>query len=188
MTIKTPAHELRGEIEDDSPPWVVSERTGRIGIELDQQTGLAVAIVAEIAPGRRERIALHVSATLVTEGDEVDGQPFGLAYANTIELSDFSLRSHSVRHEYAGYDEIFIVETRAGTWDIDWEYRFRGSAPRLEIQIVLSPHGDHGKATLRNLHLGLDFRPSHIGDWKVYAPGSPIRPGIAADSIVEGRT
>ncbi|MDQ3657975.1 MAG: hypothetical protein M3457_23240, partial [Chloroflexota bacterium] len=134
MAVNTLA-QLEGKAGEDEPsPWVIGERTGRIGIELDRQTGLAVALLAELAPGRRERLLLRFAATLVTEGSEVDDQPFGLAYADTVDLSTFSASSGSIRHEYAGYDEIFTVETRAGEWRVDWEYRFRGSAPRIEMQ------------------------------------------------------
>ena len=123
--------------EDDSSPWIIGERTGRIGIELDRRTGLALALLSEREPNQRERLPLRFAATLVTEGREVDDQPFGLAYADTVDLSTFSLTSPTVRHEYAGYDEIFTVETRAGEWRVEWEYRFRGSALRIEVQMIL---------------------------------------------------
>ncbi len=174
--------------EYDSSPWVIGERTGRIGIELDRRTGLAVALLVELAPGKRERLPLRFAATLVTEGREVDGQPFGLAYADTVDLSAFSLASSAIRHEYAGYDEIFTVETRAGEWRVDWEYRFRGSAPRIEVQVILAPTGDRPSATLRDLRFQIEFTPADLDGWLVHAPGSPMRSGIPARQLVQEAT
>ena len=77
-----------------------------------------------VGPTRRERFPLQWSATLVTEGQEVEGQPFGLAYADTVDLSDFTLVSPMIRRDYVGDDEIHIVLTRTGGWLVDWEYRF----------------------------------------------------------------
>jgi glycosidase len=171
---------------DDSAPWVIGDRAGRIGIELDRETGLAIALLTEWTPGQLERMPLCLTATLVTEGDEVDGQPFGLAYAETVDLSTFSLASPEVRYEQAGYDDIFTVETRVGDWRVDWEYRFRGSTPRIELQVILGPTGDRPRSTLRNLHIDLAFRPDDLDGWIVQAPGSPIRTGIPAGLLADG--
>ena len=174
--------------EDDSPPWVIGERTGRIGVELDRRTGLAVALLTEQSPAQRERLPLRIDATLVTEGSEVDDHPFGLGYADTVDLFEFSLVSEVIRHEHAGYDEIFTVETQAGEWRVDWEYRFRGSAPRIEVQVILFPTGDRSKATLRNLHIQIEFRPDDLDGWLVQAPGSPMRTGIPASQLIDEAT
>ncbi len=174
--------------DDDSSLWVIGERAGRIGIELDRGTGLAVALLAEWAPNQRERLPLRFAATLVTEGSEVDDHPFGLAYEGTVDLSTFWLASPAIRHEQAGYDEIFTVETRAGDWRVDWEYRFRGSAPRIEVQVILGPTGDRPTSTLRNLHVEIEFRPASLDGWLVQAPGSPMRTGIPASLLVDEAT
>ncbi len=174
--------------EYNSSPWVIAERTGRIGIELDRRTGLAVAMLVDLAPGKRERLPLRLGATLVTEGSEVDGQPFGLAYAGTVGLSAFTPAPRATGHEYAGYDEIFTVETHAGEWRVAWEYRFRGSAPRIEMQVILTPTGDRPAATLRDLHVDLEFKPDDLDGWLVHAPGSPVRSGIPARHLVREET
>ncbi|MBA3377290.1 MAG: hypothetical protein H0T93_00255 [Chloroflexia bacterium] len=181
--------QLEGKAGEDEPsPWIIGERLGRISVELDRATGLATALLVEREPGQRERIPLRFGATLVTEGTEVDGHPFGLAYAKTTDLFDFSLASETVRHELAGYDEIFTVETRAGEWRVDWEYRFRGSAPRIEVQVILSPTGDRPSATLRDFLIQFDFKPDELDGWLVHAPGSPIRSGLPVTMLEEEAT
>jgi len=174
--------------EYDSSPWIIGERTGRIGIELDRRTGLAIALLSEREPNQRERLPLRFAATLVTEGREVDGQPFGLAYEGTVDLSTFALVSPAIRHEHAGYDEIFTVETRAGEWRVEWEYRFRGSAPRIEVQMILAPTGTRPSATLRDFHIQIEFGPADLDGWLVQAPGSPVRSGIPASQLVQEAT
>jgi glycosidase len=173
------------EAEDTAvTPWVIGDRNGRLGVELDTRTGLAIALVAQLDPARRVRLPLRVGATLVTEGTEVEAQPFGLAYAGTVDLAGFVLVSREARHTFAGYDEVFVVETRTGDWQVLWEYRFRGSTPRLEIRVELAPLGA-GTATLRNFHVTLDFAPDALDQWRVHAPGSPIRSGVPATALVE---
>jgi glycosidase len=159
------------------------ERTRRLGIELDSETGLPCAMLAHDGSTRH---SLVVSATLVTEGEEIDRHPFGLAYANTVDLSDFRLTSTAITHDFEGYDELFIATTAVEGWEVIWEYRFRASAPRLEIQVVLSPAAGQDRATLRNLHFQLDFSPDRLAGWSVEAPGSHMRPGVAAIEITEG--
>jgi len=181
MTV-APVAESNG-VGDAAIPWVLGDRTGRLGVELDRNSRLPVALVTDQA-GRRQRIPLALSATLVTEGREVEGQPFGLAYADTVDLATFSLADPDVRRAFTGYDEIAVVTTRAGGWQVEWEYRFRGSTPRLELSLDLSPAGT-GKATLRNLHLQLDFRPGSLDAWRVHAPGSPIRAGAPASAFAQ---
>jgi glycosidase len=155
------------------------ERHRRVGLELDPNSGLPVAL---LTMDSARRYPLCFSATLVTEGDEVDRDPFGLAYANTIDLSTFQL-APGIRHEFAGYDEIFTVPTATDGWDVTWEYRFRGSTPRLEIQVVLSPQEGQERATLRNLHFELTFAPASLEGWTIEAPGAPIRPGMPATEL-----
>lgn len=169
----------------DAPLLTIADRTGRVAIELDASTGLPVAMVTQLSPIRTERFPLRWSATLVTEGREVDGQPFGLAYADTIDLTDFTLESNLIRHDFAGYDEVFTVATSTDGWNVDWEYRFRGSSPRLEVSILLSPAIGHGTETIRNVHLDIDFAPDDLGRWSIHAPGSGVRPGNAADAFAE---
>lgn len=170
-------------IPDRSDPEaiVLWERTGRLGIELDGQTGLPTAMLTKGG----HRLPLRLSATLVTEGDEVDRDPFGLAYANTTDLFRFTLSDRDIPHELAGYDEVYTVSTAVEGWNVDWEYRFRGSSPRLELQVVLSPTNMDGTSTLRNLHLQIDVAPPSLDGWLVEAPGAQMRAGVPASEIVE---
>lgn len=161
---------------------VLWERTCALGVEIDPQTGLMRALL--LRNGERCH-PLRMSAMLSTEGDEVDRDPFGLAYANTIDLSDFALASQEIQHEFAGYDEIFTVSTTVEGWDVAWDYRFRGSSPRLEIQVALSPAQGRECATLRNLVLVLEFTPDDLRRWTVEAPDSRVRPGLPAGDITE---
>ena len=188
MAANTSAQREKQDGGDDAVPWVIGERTGRIGIELDRKTGLATALLAEREPGQRVRLPLRIAATLVTEGTEVDGHPFGLAYEGTVDLSEFVLVSPAIRHEHAGYDEILTVETRVGAWLVDWEYRFRGSSPRIEIHVVLAPIDNRPVATLRNLHIEIEFKPDDLDRWLIQAPGSPMRSGLPAATLVEAAT
>jgi hypothetical protein len=157
------------------------ERTRRIGVEIDRETGLPAALLT--GNGAR-RLPLALSATLVTEGDEIDRHPFGLAYANTVDLASFHLASDRVTRDFAGYDEVYTVATAVEGWRVDWEYRFRGSAPRLEIQVVLASDGP-GTATLRDMHLRVDVAPDTLDGWLVEAPGSQLRPSVPASAIAE---
>ncbi|HYH13075.1 MAG TPA: hypothetical protein VD789_12025, partial [Thermomicrobiales bacterium] len=168
--------------QESTETLVLWERTGRLAIELDGQTGLPTAMLTNA--GAR-RLPLRLSAMLVTEGDEVDRDPFGLAYANTTDLSRFTLASRTIPHELAGYDELYTVSTSVEGWGVDWEYRFRGSSPRLELQVVLSPTNTVGKSTLRNLHFQLDVAPPSLDGWLVEAPGAQMRSSVPAGEIVE---
>jgi glycosidase len=161
------------------------DRTRRIGIELDGTTGLPSALYTNASAGRSTRYSLRCGVTLVTEGDEIEDDPFGLAYANTVDLTDVRLTSPVMLHELTGQDEIFTVSTAVAGWDIAWEYRFRASAPRIEIQLVLSPSGSNRTGTLRNLHVQIAHAPEDPPAWTIEAPGSRMRAGIPADSITE---
>ncbi len=169
----------------DSVDLTLWDGPRRLGIELDDQTGLPRSLLARFSPERRERFPLRWTATLVTEGDEVERDPYGLAYANTVNLSDFRLKSRIVRHEYEGNGDRFTVSTVVAGWTVDWEYRFRDSAPRIEVQIVLAADGGRERQTLRNVHFQIDFAPTDLGGWRIEAPGSEMRPGVPADAVVE---
>jgi glycosidase len=158
------------------------DRMVRVGIELDSGSGLPRAVLAN---GGAIRHPLAISATLITEGDEVDRDPFGLAYENTVDISEFTLASRSIPHEFANNDDVFSVPTVVDGWQVDWEYRFRASSPRVEIQVVLSPAPGRSRATLRNLQIRLEFAPEGLDGWLVEAPGSSIRPSISATEITE---
>lgn len=171
--------------DPDATDLTLWDRTHRIGIELDDQTGLPRALLASGASGDGRRHPLQWSVTLVTEEDEVEREPYGLAYANTVDLSDFALASRKIPHEFAGNDELFRVFTAVEGWEVEWEYRFRTSSPRLEVQIILSPSSGDGKSTLRNLRLQLTFTPDNLAEWKLEAPGSAVRSGIPAHAMAE---
>jgi len=166
----------------------ITDRGARIALELDPATGLPVALIDRHADGREVRHDLRWSVALITEGREVEGQPFGLAYADTEDLSVFTLRSEAIRRDFLGDDELVTVATQAGAWLVDWEYRFRGSAPRLEVQLVLTPEAGGGTRTLRNIALDLALTPAtgdDLADWSVHAPGSGIRASVPADAFAE---
>lgn len=171
--------------EADPDTLTLWDRGRRLGIELDGESGLPRAVLADLADGRQVRSGLRWRATLVTEGEERERHPFGLAYVNTVDLSDFKLASRPIHRVFAGYDEIVTVGTAVEGWDIDWEYRFRGSSPRLEVQVVVSPAAGRGRGTLRNLWFQIDVAPDNLAGWRVHAPGSPLRAEIPAASIAE---
>jgi len=175
-----------GALRDlDTFSSTIWNRSRRLGIELDEQTGLPRALLAHQPTGRQARFPLRWTVTLVTEGDEVERDPFGLAYANTADLSNFTLTSRTVPHDFEGSDDLFTVSTAVEGWEVDWEYRFRSSAPRLEIQVVLTPGRGRAQGTLRNLLLQIAFAPPDLATWTVEAPGSEMRSGIPADAIAE---
>ncbi len=161
------------------------DRTRRLGIELDDESGLPRALLVQFSADRHERFPIRWSATLITEGEEIERDPFGLAYAHTLDLSNFRLASDTFVHDFAGYDELFTVSTAVEGWDVDWEYRFRGSSPRLEVQAIVSPASGRDHGTLRNLDLQIEFAPDDLGRWMLEAPGSQMRASIPADSITD---
>jgi glycosidase len=155
---------------------VVQDRRDQVRIHLDPATGLPVSFTFD-----ELTVPVSVQATLVTEGIEIEGHPFGLAYADTIDLDAFTLVSGDIRHVIDGYDEVFTVRTRVEGWEIDWEYRIRQRSPRLEIQWLLTPSTATG--TLRNLHVSLAFAPASLDGWTIEAPGAGIRAGVDAAGI-----
>jgi glycosidase len=167
----------------DQDALVMWDRRHRLGIELDDQSGLPRTLLAQFSADRHERFPIRWFATLITEGQEIERDPFGLAYANTLDLSDFRLASDTFIHDFAGYDKLFTVSTAVEGWDVDWEYRFRGSSPRLEVQVIVSPASGRDQGTLRNLDLRIEFAPDDLGRWTIEAPGSQMRASIPADSI-----
>ena len=163
-------------------PIVIQDRQERLSIELDAISGIPGAIVAILDSGRTERMPISWSTTLITEGAEVERQPFGLAYADTISLSSFVLAPSAVSREYDGDDEVVTVSTYADTWQVDWEYRFRLASPRIEIQLVLSPR--EGVGTLRNVELVIALHLDDPDTWAVHAPGSGIRSSVPATAFL----
>ncbi|MDQ3695376.1 MAG: alpha-amylase family glycosyl hydrolase [Chloroflexota bacterium] len=164
---------------------ILWDRARRLGIELDGTSGLPRAVLAHLADERRLRYALRWTATLITEGDEAERQPFGLAYANTLDHSEFRLAARTVIHDFTGYDEVFTVSTAVTGWDVGWEYRFRGSSPRLEVQVIVAPAAGRDRATLRNLQFQIELAPDDLAGWRVQAPGSPLRADVPAAAITD---
>src|SRR5680860_1293972 len=109
----------------DSARFTMWNRTRRLGIEIDDESGMPCALLAHFPSDREVRFPVRWAATLVTEGEEIERHPFGLAYANTIDLSNFTLASRTIIHDFTGYDELFTVSTTVDGWGVDWEYRFR---------------------------------------------------------------
>jgi glycosidase len=164
---------------------VLWDRTGRLGIELDERSGLPCALYARHSPEHQLSVPLCWNATLVTEGEEIERDPFGLAYANTVDHSDFTRMPRAVVHEFTGHDEIFTVATAVSGWHVDWEDRFRPGSPRLDVQVILSLSDDRQQGTLRNLTLQIDVTPDDLTRWTIEAPGSQMRSHIPAVSITE---
>lgn len=180
MTDESGATMSTSEGEETAESITLWERARRLGIELDPVTGLPQAL---LTGGGATRYSIALSTTLITEGEEVDRDPYGLAYADTVDISGFRLVSPTVLHDLAGHDELFTVPTAVDGWRVDWEYRFRVSFPRLEICLVLSADSGREQATLRNLRISLDVALSDLAGWFVEAPGSRIRSSLPAADI-----
>ena len=180
MSTESTTMTVDGSDRHGTGTFALWERTRQLGVEIDAETGLPRALLTRDGARRRP---LALSATLVTEGDEVDRDPFGLAYANTVDLTAFTLASRAVPHDFAGHDELYTVSTEVEGWEVAWEYRFRASAPRLELQVIIAPFAGRKRATLRNLHLQLDVGLDAPEEWLVETPGSGVRPGIPAGAI-----
>lgn len=157
---------------------VFQNRNQQVAVEIDHSTGLPTSLIVEGIG-----VPLSVGARLITGGREVEGQPFGIDYADTIEFADFELVSTDIRYELADYAEIFTVRTHVSEWLIEWEYRIRQRSPRLEIQWIVTPASGASTVTLRNLHLTVKFNPNMLDDWIVEAPGSEIRPGLSMSDL-----
>ncbi|HEV2529817.1 MAG TPA: alpha-amylase family glycosyl hydrolase [Thermomicrobiales bacterium] len=155
----------------------LTDRTGRLHLELDAATGLPLALSTGSITN-----PLRVGIRLVTEGQEVDAQPFGMAYADTIDLHDVRRRDAPVVHEHLGQEERYVVPVTVGEWAVEIAYLFRVAAPRLEISLTLSPPGN-GTATLRDLYLTTEFAPDAVEDWRLYAPNVAIRSGVRLGEV-----
>lgn len=169
------------ESATSTSPIVIQDRQGRLAIELDPIAGVPSAIVAGLASGREERVPVTWSTTLVTEGVEVERQPYGLTYDQTVQLSTFVLAPRGITREYDGDDEVVTVSTYADSWQVDWEYRFRLASPRLEVQLVLSPR--EGIGTIRDVELAIALHLDDLASWDVHAPGSGIRATVSANAF-----
>jgi glycosidase len=171
-----------------SAPITITDRLGRIALELDGQTGLPTALI-DRASGTERRLPVSLTLRLETEGREIDRQPFGMDYADLTVLTEVIRRSDPIVHDYLGQDETFTVATDVGPWRVDLEYRFRVAAPRIEIQLILAPPEDGSVATLRNLHLDWNLAPDDLSAWRLFAPNASIRSGVSlADVTDEVRT
>lgn len=159
------------------------DHTGQIGLELDGRSGLPRALVARFSGQSDERTALQWSATLLTDGVEVERQPYGLIYADTNAHDAFTLVPDAMRHEVAGFEERYTVVTDVDGWRVAWEYLFRQSAPRIEVQWVIAPPPGEAPGLLRDLRISLGFTPASLDGWLIEVPGSPVRPGIAAGEM-----
>ncbi len=158
------------------------DRTRRIGIEIDDQSGLPVALIDQ-SSAAGQRVPLALSIRLDTEGREVDREPFGLTYEDVVVLSDIRRSAAPVLHDDDGQEELFVVPAEVGPWRIDLEYRFRVAAPRIEVGLVVSQGPDETVSTLRNLYLTWDFAPRDLAAWRLFAPTSSLRPGVSVTDI-----
>ncbi|MGH2561110.1 MAG: alpha-amylase family glycosyl hydrolase [Thermomicrobiales bacterium] len=163
---------------------VLADRTERIGVRLDPQSGLPTSFI-RWRHGQEESIPLSITACLEIDGDEQYRQPRGFEYVNTNRLDAFRLLCDGATHEDDGPSETYSVATEAGGWVVDWRYTFRQSHPRLELRVVIRPPAATNQATLRNLSLDLTFTPANLSAWHVEAPGNMLRPGVTADALTE---
>lgn len=135
-----------------------------LSVGLDPGTGLPVALGS---------LPLLLSATVVTEGREVQLPLRGIGYEDTVALTDFKLAADPVRQ-----GDTYSVVTVAGDWTVTWEYAFRTVHPRLALAVELT-----GPGTVRDLRLELSC-PDKDG-WRVDAPGNELRPGTAVADLTE---
>lgn len=171
----------RGTAREDT---VIRDRSGRLGLLLNPETGLPTALLFRHR-GAERSLPVVMSAILVTGGEEVFVPPRGLGYKNTRQLGDFSLTSRTFRRRLGGPEETYAVSTVIGDWEVVWEYTFRQSHPRIEINVEVSSTRLDSKATLRDLRIDLDFTPEDLSSWRVEAPGNQLRPGVVADAFTE---
>ncbi|HZO68531.1 MAG TPA: alpha-amylase family glycosyl hydrolase [Kribbellaceae bacterium] len=163
----------------EQPTLVAGDPDGELCVRLDPGSGLPVAIVLPTGA-----VPLLLSATLVTEGEEVHGSPRGLGYARTVELADIKLVDDLVRRRADGSADVYTVVTSTGDWAATWEYTIRSSHPRLRIAVELTPHPG-GPRTLRDLRLDLSVGLPDAAGWQLEAPGNELRPGLRLDALSE---
>jgi glycosidase len=159
---------------------VLRDHHDRVQIQLDGQTGLPTSFTLDQATW-----PVSVSARLETEGVEIEGQPFGLAYAGTVYLDQFQLVSPDITHDIGTYEDILTVRTSVSGWDVDWIYRIRDRSPRIEVGFILAPAAGNDIGTLRNLHLGVTFAPDDPAAWRAEAPAASMRSGIAFADLAD---
>jgi glycosidase len=161
---------------------VIGSTDGELSLRLDPSSGLPIALV----PADGEPIPLSVSATLSTEGREVLRPLFGMAYADTVDHTDFKLVEQQPRRRLDGTSEVYRVVTSTGGWTVTWEYTFRRSSPRLAVAVELTPPDLRADSTLRSLRIELTAHLPEPQAWLVEAPGNELRPGIALNALTEG--
>ena len=162
----------------------IRDRDGRLGWRLDVETGLPTALLFRQG-GEETSFALALTATLETGGEEVFIPLRDFGYVNTESVDAFSRVERAPVHRLNGPKETYAVTTEAGDWTVRWEYTFRQSSPRLELNFDISPSRAASKTTLRDVRLEFDFRPPDLGEWLVEAPGNTMRPGVPATALGE---
>lgn len=163
---------------------VMRARRGNLGLRLDPRSGLPEAVLLDRG-GERIVVPLAMTASLVTEGDEVFRPPSRLGYENTRRLDDFRAACAAPRYRADGPTETYSVDTTAGEWAVRWHYTFRRRHPRLEITVELGPEHADAVATLRDLVVRFEVAPEDLSSWRLEAPGNELRPGVAADALTE---
>lgn len=152
-----------------------------LGLVLDPESGLPVRLLdgpdAESFP-----LAFH--ATLRTEGTEAISATRGFNYEDTTDLTAFRLLAPPAAPRNEGTGATYTVRTRAGEWEVRWLYTFRALHPRLELRVELEPVGDR-RATLRDFWLETRIALPDLPRWRLEIPGNQVRPGIAADALLE---
>ena len=93
MAVETRDSKAAGSARTET---ILYDRTGRIGIELDDRSGLPVALVDRTF-GSERRLPVALSLRLDTEGREIDRQPFGMDYADLTVLTDVRRRDEPER-------------------------------------------------------------------------------------------
>src|SRR5207302_7759539 len=111
---------------------VIRDRNNRLGLQLDAGTGLPTAVL--FRQGEHEvSLPLGLTATLVTEGDEVrraaSGVDDAFGYVKTTDLGSFRRSEQEPRYHLNGPEETYTVATEVGEWTVLWHYTFRQSHP-----------------------------------------------------------
>lgn len=160
----------------------VGGRDDGLTLWLDENSGFPSSLGA-----RTGGVSLSMSASLVSGGRDVPGDPRGLTYADAVERDDFTLAANAPVHRVDGHADVYVVTTRVGGWEVDWEYTFRREHPRVTIAFVLSRARGAEAAILRDVTMRFVVRPADPENWRVEAPGNELRPGIALN-VLTGET
>ena len=166
------------------PETVIRDRGERLGLRLDEKTGLPTALLFRQG-GQEVSLPFTLTATLETGGEEVFVPLRNFSYVDTEKVGTFRRVEGAPLYHSSGPEETYAVTTEAGDWTVRWEYTFRQSHPRLELNFDISPSLAVSKTTLRDVRLEFVVRLPDFGLWRLEAPGNTMRTGVNADALVE---